>query len=357
MPLVANSKLPGFARLRSEGEEVLDPERAAKQDIRELHIGIFNMMPDAAMEVTERQFMRLVSGCNRIAQFHIYPFSVPEVPRGEWAQKHIDQYYYSFDQICEMGLDALIISGAIPGPQLEREPFWKPLGEVLEWAAENVTSTLCACLATHAAMKYFWKEERQPLGYKQWGVYSHRRVHSHPLVRNINTRFDVPHSRFNEITKLQMEAHGMKVLVESEEAGVHLAVSPDLFRYVFFQGHPEYDQNSLLKEYKREVSRFALGEIENYPPFPDHYISNAGKQLLNGFESKIKNSNSRVETMAEFPEQEAAEYTDYTWGDTAKIVFNNWLGLVYQITGAGRKEPFMQGIDPENPLGEVSLKK
>ena len=94
MPLVANSKLPGFARLRSEGEEVLDPKRAAKQDIRELHIGIFNMMPDAAMEVTERQFMRLVSGCNRIAQFHIYPFSVPEVPRGEWAQKHIDQYYY-----------------------------------------------------------------------------------------------------------------------------------------------------------------------------------------------------------------------------------------------------------------------
>ena len=36
-----------------------------------------------AMEVTERQFMRLVGGCNRIAQFYVYPFTLPEIPRGQ----------------------------------------------------------------------------------------------------------------------------------------------------------------------------------------------------------------------------------------------------------------------------------
>ena len=60
MPLVANTPLPTFNRLRQEGETVLDPERAQHQDIREIHIGLLNMMPDAALEATERQFFRIV---------------------------------------------------------------------------------------------------------------------------------------------------------------------------------------------------------------------------------------------------------------------------------------------------------
>ena len=60
MPLVAHNALPTYARLSSQGEDVLDVERARHQDIRELHVGLLNMMPDAALEATERQFMRLV---------------------------------------------------------------------------------------------------------------------------------------------------------------------------------------------------------------------------------------------------------------------------------------------------------
>ena len=50
MPLIRNSRLPTFDRLQAEGRQVLDAERASHQDIRELHIGFLNMMPDAAME-------------------------------------------------------------------------------------------------------------------------------------------------------------------------------------------------------------------------------------------------------------------------------------------------------------------
>jgi homoserine O-succinyltransferase len=32
-------------------------------------------------------------------------------------------------------------------------------------------------------------------------------------------------------------------------------------------------------------------------------------------------------------------------------VFNNWLGKIYQLTGQDRRVPFMEGIDPNNPLG------
>ena len=59
MPLVAHIDLPTFQRLREEGEEIVDPERASHQDIRELHIGLLNMMPDAALTATEHQFNRI----------------------------------------------------------------------------------------------------------------------------------------------------------------------------------------------------------------------------------------------------------------------------------------------------------
>ena len=108
MPLVANSSLPTFSRLRAEGENVLDPARAQKQDIREMHIGLLNMMPDAALEATERQFFRIIGDSNQIAQFHMHPFSLPELSRGEKATAHIEQYYDSFESIKAAGLDALI---------------------------------------------------------------------------------------------------------------------------------------------------------------------------------------------------------------------------------------------------------
>jgi homoserine O-succinyltransferase len=44
------------------------------------------------------------------------------------------------------------------------------------------------------------------------------------------------------------------------------------------------------------------------------------------------------------------QHLDNTWRDTAKAVFNNWLGKIYQITDADRRKPFMDHIDPSNPL-------
>ena len=81
MPLVAHSPLPTFEKLTQHGQEVLSLGHALHQDIRELHIGFLNMMPDAAFEITELQFMRMVGSCNQIAQFFVYPFTIPGLPR------------------------------------------------------------------------------------------------------------------------------------------------------------------------------------------------------------------------------------------------------------------------------------
>ncbi|WP_427501279.1 homoserine O-succinyltransferase MetA [Methylomonas sp. MED-D] len=353
MPLVAHTDLPTFGRLRDEGEEILSPARALGQSIRELHIGLLNIMPDAALEATERQFFRLVGACNQIAQFHVHPFTIAGLERGPEALAHIERYYESFEQIKRDGLDALIISGAnVTHDHLQDEAFWGPLTEVFEWAKQNVTSVLCSCLATHALIQHCYGVERTRLPSKRWGVFSHKVVdRRHPLVAEINTRFDVPHSRYNEVFQADMAKHGLKVLVASDQAGVHLAVSPDGFRIVFFQGHPEYDDISLLKEYKREVLRFYRAERDDYPPFPENYFDPATQRLLSEYEAEVKAARHGARPLKALPEEEILGHLDITWRDSAKAVFNNWLGKVYQITNEDRRLPFMTGIDPDNPLG------
>ncbi len=351
MPIVEHSRLPTFSDLRRQGLTVLGLEDAQRQDIRALHVGLLNLMPDAAFQLTEQQFMRLVGGSNQIAQFYVHCFTVAGLPRSDATQAYIAEHYEDIASIRAQGLDALIITGAnVVKPRIEQELFYKPLTEVIGWASENVTSVLCSCLSTHALMKYLHQVDRTPLPRKQWGVYSHRVVApQHPLLSGVNTRFDVPHSRYNAITREQFEAAGLSILIESAEAGVHAAVSADQFRHVYFQGHPEYDANSLLKEYKREVLRYFAGE-RDLPAFPDHYISAEAAVVINRYLAVAERARLEGAPLPAFPEAEVVLFLDNTWGDTARTIFDNWLGLVYQLTNLDRRLPFKAGIDPHRPL-------
>jgi len=356
MPLVAHNNLPTFERLREEGRIVLRDGDAHSQEIRGLHIGLLNMMPDAALQATERQFFRLVGESNPIAQFYVHPFTLPIFKRGEKAQQHIDAYYSTFEEIKAMGLDALIITGAnVTQPRLPDEPFWEPLSEVFNWAHENVTSTLCSCLATHASLELHHNQPRRHLNKKRWGVYSHRVTDKlHPLVHGINTRFDVPHSRFNQIDRSQFEVAGLQILAESKEAGVQMAVSTDGFRTVYFQGHPEYDSISLLKEYKREVGLFSLaynkGQVVEYPPFPANYFNKFSEAIFDEYQYRLIKAIDESREVPVFPEALVLEHIDNSWHDTAAAIMANWMGLVYQVTNVEVSLPFMDGIDPDDPL-------
>jgi homoserine O-succinyltransferase len=353
MPLVAHSNLPAFERLREDGQEVLNAGRAKQQDIRELHIGLLNMMPDAALQATERQFLRLIGSCNRIAQFYVHLFTIGGIERQGEAKIHIERYYEDFRQLQQDGLDALVITGANPAhDDITDEPYWRPMAEVLAWGREHVCSIVCSCLATHADLKLYHNIDRIRLPQKRWGVYSHRLLErAHPLVSNINTRFDAPHSHLNEVTREQVEAAGSTVLAYSEQANVHLAVSPDQFRLIYFQGHPEYDINSLLKEYKRELGRFINDERPDYPPYPENYFAPEAIAILEEHKRQVESAKSGGKTIPRLPEKRLHEHVDNTWTDTGKAMFNNWLGLIYQLTHRDRKQPFMAGVDPHDPLG------
>lgn len=327
MPLVAHSGLPAFEFLRREGRDVVGVDDTARSTLATLRIGLLNLMPDAALQATERQFLRLIDAYGRSANIHVYPFAVEAAERADIANAHIHAYYSDFDELRADGLDALIITGANPAQDdITTEPFWKPMLDVIEWGRENVRSTLCSCLATHAVLHHYHETRRRELPSRQWGVYDHDiLVPDHPLLAGVSAPIRAPHSHRFAISRDEMEAAGLTVLIDSADAGVHLAVNDDSHRLVLFQGHPEYDAVSLLKEYKREVQRFLTGTRQGYPPFPENYLDETARNLLDRYQRQVTECDFEQSTLPVFPEDELTARCTDTWGQAGRIIYRNWL--------------------------------
>ncbi len=327
MPLIAHSGLPAFEFLRHEGCAVVAPRRAPRA-LPSLRIGLLNLMPDAALQATERQFLRLIDASGSVANLWVYPFAVEAGYRADVARAHIETHYATFGELQDRGLDALIITGANPAcDDITAEPFWGPMIEAIDWGRSETQSVLCSCLATHAVLHHDHGAVRLELPQRRWGVYEHEiLIPGHPLLAGVTAPVSAPHSHRYAVSRAQMEAAGLTVLIDSAEAGVHLAVGADARRLVMFQGHPEYDAVSLLKEYKREVQRFLTGNRQSYPPFPEHYFDRPAKDRLDAYQQRVTECDFEQATLPAFPEDQLTPRCADTWSDAGRVIYRNWLG-------------------------------
>jgi homoserine O-succinyltransferase len=129
---------------------------------------------------------------------------------------------------------------------------------------------------------------RERLAGKLSGVFDGEAAGAHPLLAGMAPRLRVPHSRLNDLPEARLLENGYRVLTRSAAAGVDAFVkeqdSGSLF--VFFQGHPEYDTDSLLREYRRDVGRFLRGEAGTYPEAPQNYFGSAATFLADDFRTR-----------------------------------------------------------------------
>lgn len=324
MPIVAHSSLPAFESISREGIAVVE---RPDPGLPELRIGLLNLMPDAALQATERQFLRLVNAYGDAANLVVLPFAVRADYRAEVALAHIDAHYATFAALRTDGLDALIITGANPAAEdIATEAFWEPLIEVIDWGRTGVDSILCSCLATHAVLHHYHDTPRTELPQRQWGVYEHDiLMPDHPLMRGVSAPVHAPHSHRYAVSRDGMERAGLTVLADSADAGVHLAVGNGDANFVFFQGHPEYDAISLLKEYKREVQRFLTGSRQTYPPYPEHYLDAEATRLLDAYQQQVTESDFAQRTIPPFPEEELSGGRESTWKEAGMQIHRNWL--------------------------------
>lgn len=291
-----------------------------------LDIGLINNMSDAALMSTERQLFDLLdAAAGRLCvRLHFYTMAV--TPRSEWGRDYVGRYYRGIDDLLNRRLDGVIVTGAEPkAAGLTEEPYWNTFAEIVDWAEENTVSSVFSCLAVHGAVLHIDGVPRHKLPSKCFGVFAQTKTRRHLLTQDVPRTFRIPHARWNEVEEGDLASCGYSVLTWSDEAGVDCFVKRQKKSlFVHFQGHPEYETQSLLGEYRRDMGRFLRGENEVCPTIPKGYFGEEAEEIQVAFRQKAL-SERHPELFADFPADRMAKDLSNVWHLPAKRIYRNWL--------------------------------
>jgi len=312
-----------------------------------LNIAFVNNMPDAAAEDTEMQFLGLLSGASKKINIRVQLYALPGVPRGERTRSYLNQNYNQFQELLERRFDGVIVTGTEPRqPDLRQEPYWGELAAVLDWAGENTSSTILSCLAAHAGALHSDGITRTPLDNKRFGVFEHTRLTQHSLTEGLSDPIRIPHSRWNELREDALVSCGYEILTKSPDAGVDFFVKQKKCSlFIHFQGHPEYGERTLLKEYRRDIKRYLRRERETYPLVPLRYFNEDGNKLLENFRRRAM-ADRREEIAESFPESDVAYTLQNRWLEPATRIYANWL---HNLTSKKEERPTIMAMPRVTP--------
>lgn len=311
MPVVISPEYENlYDRLNASGAMVLREEEALAQDIRPARIGLLNLMPAPAMEATENQWLRYISNTVLQVEPVLLKFDNDTRERDGASRKEALKRYTSFSKGIGDGLDGLIVTGdnlelrkdcepdkpvALPFEEITYGPALK---EIIDWARENVFSTIYSCLGSHFTLNHLYGVQRTIGESKVFGVFQHdiTRYSKNPILQGMDDVISAPHSRWGNIDSQELEDAGVKVLAENEKVGWLLAANENKAggQDLFLQGHPEYDKYDLHSEFIRDW--------ENGQRMPqDYYDSN-----------------------------NPAAMPRMTWANDARALHSNWMSSIYR---------------------------
>lgn len=253
MPIKIPDSLPARSVLESENIFVMTEYRAMHQDIRPLSLLILNLMPTKI--VTETQLLRKLS--NTPLQIQVELLQTASYMASNTDSQHLESFYTTFDQVKDKRYDGLIITGApVENMEFTQVDYWDELCEIMEWSKKNVHSTLHICWGAQAGLYYHYGIEKRSLPEKLFGVYKHNVLKPNsPLFRGFDDIFETPHSRYTEVWEEDiLKVPELELMATSPEAGVFCVKSVDSRRF-FIMGHPEYDPDTLSREYHRDLDK------------------------------------------------------------------------------------------------------
>ncbi len=297
MPIRIDNDLPVKKILEEENIFVMDADRAMSQDIRPLEVVILNLMP--LKEDTELQLLRSLA--NTPLQVNISFIRTGSYESKNVAQKHLERFYTTFEEIKHRRFDGMIITGApVEKLDFEEVDYWKELTEIMDWSERNVTSTLHICWGAQAGLYYRYGVHKFDLPKKLSGIYEHYPIHKKtPLVRGFDDTFYVPQSRYTGVSKEDILANDkLEIVSESDLTGPYLVIAEE-GKNIFVTGHPEYDTLTLDQEYKRDMDKGIN------PDIPCNY----------------------------YPDNDPSKKPVKSWRCHANTLYFNWLNYyVYQVT-------------------------
>jgi homoserine O-succinyltransferase/O-acetyltransferase len=312
-----------------------------------IDIGLINNMPDSALMSTERQVFDLLDAAAGRLVIRLHFYKMETTPRSTWGSDYLRRYYGGTDDLLNGRLDGIIVTGAEPrAARLTEEPYWAAFVQIVDWARENTVSSVYSCLAVHGAVLHTDGVERRALPAKCIGVFTQTKTADHSLTCGFPAAFRTPHARWNEVREEALTDCGYSVLSGSTEAGVDCFVKQQRRSlFVHFQGHPEYDAQSLLGEYRRDMGRFLRGESEVCPTIPKGYFDTEAEGILTAFQRGAI-SNRSLEFFAGFPTDRLAKRVRNVWRPAAMRIYRNW--LLYREAGRSGRRP-AGGTAPPRP--------
>ena len=296
MPIKIPNDLPSVKTLNAENIFVMTETRAITQDIRPLKLLILNLMP---LKIdTETQLSRLLG--NSPLQVEVELICTKTYNSKNVSPGHLQAFYKHFDDVKDKKYDGMIITGApVEHLEFEEVDYWQELCEIMEWSKSAVHSTFHICWGAQAALYYHYGIQKHLLPEKLFGVFRHRvERKTSMLFRGFDDVFNIPHSRHTTVYRQDIEnVPELRILASSDEAGI-FAVSTDNGKQFFITGHPEYDSDTLKKEYLRDrEAGLPIAKPKNY---------------FNG---------------------DDIENPLCTWRSHANLLYSNWLNYyVYQTT-------------------------
>ncbi|MEM8582380.1 MAG: homoserine O-succinyltransferase, partial [Pseudomonadota bacterium] len=268
MPIKIPETLPAYDVLTEEGVMVMGSDRAARQDIRPLQIGLLNLMPKKIQ--TETQFARLIGATP--LQIDLTLIRMTEHETRNTSAAHMEAFYKPFQDVRDRKFDGLIITGApIEHLPFEEVTYWEELTQVFEWTQSHVHSTFGVCWGGMAMINYFHGVKKHLLERKAFGCFRHQNLApASPYLRGFSDDFVIPVSRWTEMKQNEIsEKPDLKTLLGSDQVGPCL-VQDRSRRALYIFNHFEYDSGTLKQEYDRDVDQGTpINVPDNYYPDDD----------------------------------------------------------------------------------------
>jgi homoserine O-succinyltransferase len=291
---------------------------------------LVNNMPDTAFCATERQFAGLLdagSGCETVT---LTRHTVAGVPRGEQVRARVAAEYRRIEDLRSDPPDLLVVTGANPTEsRIEDEPYWSDLCDLLRWGSQNVPVMVLSCLSAHAALAVFDGLERTTLPAKCAGVFAQDADPVHPLAAGFRSPVFLPHSRFNTVPVEAVLDAGYAVVLQSDEVGWSVATKTvGRSEVVLVQAHPEYDASSLVREYVRDVRRYAGHLHDELPCLPIDCATGPDWDALCRLQARVVGGERNADLIADFPFDEISARAPWPWRGVALRLFANVLATI-----------------------------
>ena len=164
--------------------------------------------------------------------------------------------YQTLEEVKDNHYQGMVITGApVEKMDFSQVDYWEEFQALLSYSKSHAASTLFVCWAAQAALYSRYGIEKKVENQKIFGIYDNRIIERSLLMKGFGSGILVPQSRYagNDLEKIIKEDK-LLVYALSLESGSYV-IEDKVNKSIYISGHPEYDLDSLEKEYLRDQKK------------------------------------------------------------------------------------------------------